>query len=230
MITIGIKKGRRKSCPKYVRTCSSSCLCISSCMASQDAFITETSRFISGILDSLGIRKTLKNTRTCMGPAEIPKSSISSEVISVRSWIRNSLIINNFQLVPSRQTVKPVGVVNEELKWDVLCCWPKKSMGVERHRLGRVKWRLKTMKSLHTFYISLSSLNQRQSIFDLRRTRVTGSTTSQGATVVLFGPAAFSIENENCQEQPVLLYLCNFFLYFRWRVISVFPSFRSGAL
>lgn len=35
--------------------------------------------------------------------------------------------------------------------------------------------------------------SQSQAEFDLRRTRVTGSTTSQGTTVELFGPAAFSI-------------------------------------
>lgn len=64
---------------------------------------------------------------------------------------------------------------------------------------------------------------------DFRRSKVY-RIRSQGTTVELIGPAAFSIENENCKEKPVLLYLCNFFLDFRWRVISVFPSFRSGAL
>lgn len=86
------------------------------------------------------------------------------------------------------------------------------------------------MKSRNTVYIFLSSLNQRQSIFDLRRTRVTGSTTSQGATVVLFGPAAFSIENENCQDKSspyCSIYVISFFIFVEELSLSFLPSVQG---
>lgn len=66
------------------------------------------------------------------------------------------------------------------------------------------------------FLLSQGIQSQSQAEFDLRRTRVTGSTTSQGTTVELFGPAAFSIQNGETVKISLLndsiYYLRDFYL------------------